>query len=117
MFKLILLFNLKKLILNKEIEKLYFAGTHKKDISTNLKTVENKTKKYFEEVLQPLVDKADKSEEDIVELSKLQAEGEKKNKELERLSNIQNTYTNFSLEITYFSGLAETIKANFWKLF
>jgi len=100
MFKLILLFNLKKLILNKEIEKLYFAETHKKDIGTNLKTLEAKITKLKEKT-------DDKS---VVELSKLEAD-------VQRITNIQNTYTNFSLEITYFSGLAETIKANFWKLF
>jgi len=100
MFKLILLFNLKKLILNKEIEQLYFAETHKKDIGTNLKTLEAKITKLKEKT-------DDKS---VVELSKLEAD-------VQRITNIQNTYTNFSLEITYFSGLAETIKANFWKLF
>ena len=100
MFKLILLFNLKKLIVNKEIEKLYFYGTQKKDINVNLKTLENKINKLKEKT----DDKA------IIALSKLEAD-------VQRITNIQNTYTNFSLEITYFSGLAETIKANFWKLF
>ena len=100
MFKLILLFNLKKLIVNKEIEKLYFYGTQKKDINVNLKTLENKINKLKEKT-------DDKS---IIALSKLEAD-------VQRITNIQNTYTNFSLEITYFSGLAETIKANFWKLF
>ena len=99
MFKLILLFNLKKLILNKEIEKLYFAGTHKKDIGTNLKTLEAKITKLKEKT-------DDKS---VVELSKLEAD-------VQRITNIQNTYNQFGLEITYFNGLAETIKSNFWKL-
>lgn len=90
-----LMFNLKKLIVNKKIERFYFAEKQSKDLKIDLKGLQKK------------IDKL--GEKDVVKKSALQADYQK-------AENIQNTYKKFKLEEEYFKGLVNTIKKNFWRL-
>ena len=109
MFKLILLFNTKKLIVGQEMEKLNFYNKHRTLINTNIpklrKDIEKLTAKK-------------QTEKNIVEVSKLQA----------KLVNIigdgtpdkpgvVNIYKSAEAGLAHHREIVETIKQNFWKLF
>ena len=99
MFKLILLFNLKKLIINKRMERLYFVEKQYKELEVNLKTLTKKIAKLKE---------AKQTDKIVVELSKLEAD-------FGRAEQIQQTFKQFKMEEEYFEGLFKTIVKNFFK--
>ncbi|MBT6051434.1 MAG: hypothetical protein HOG49_31930 [Candidatus Scalindua sp.] len=99
MFKLMLLFNLKKLIVNKRMEKLYFIEKQSKDLAVNLVKLADKIKKLKE---------GKQDDKTIVKVSKMEAD-------YARTEQIQTTFKQFRLEEEYFTGLADTIKQNFWR--
>ena len=94
-----LLFNLKKLIVNKKMEQLYFAEKHYAEIDKNTEKIQKNIEKLKEKK---------QTDKIIVEVSK-------KESGLQKTQNIQNAYQKFGLEIDYFEGLRKTIKTNFWK--
>ena len=98
--KTALLYNLRKVRINTEMERLYFEDKHAEKLSVNIKKLEKDIVK--------LEDKKKKTDKDIVSVSKLQT----KQKEIEQ---VKAQVQEFKLKEEYFTGLSKTIIKNFWK--
>jgi len=108
MIKLIIWFNLRKLIVDKEMTRLYFGEINKEDLKKDMKKEGAK--------LEKIQKKENKTDKEVVAQTKMEIEfhrvfGDPVNKK----PGIHGAYKQLQNEIEYFEGLITTIKENFWK--
>ena len=97
--KLCLLYNLKKVRINTETERLYFQDKHADKLKVNVSMVGKK------------IDKLDKQEKktdkEVIKLSRMQ-------NEVQEATQAKTQLKEFKLKEEYFAGLSKTIKKNLW---